>query len=46
VQAHGGMIYAKNNRMLASSDGMRSGTGASFIFTLPIATSILTSQEI
>lgn len=32
VQAHGGMIYARNNRQL---DGQRGG--ASFIFTLPVA---------
>ncbi len=36
VQAHGGMIYARNNRALSRSEG-RSAAGASFIFTLPIA---------
>ncbi len=36
VQAHGGMIYARNNRAL-SRDGGRDKPGASFIFTLPIA---------
>ncbi|WP_018081570.1 sensor histidine kinase [Asticcacaulis benevestitus] len=34
VQAHGGMIYAKNNRTLGQNAGSH---GASFIFTLPIA---------
>ena len=37
VQAHGGMIYAKNNRSLSNTDGTRQANGASFIFTLPIA---------
>ena len=36
IQAHGGMIYARNNRAL-SRDGSRDKPGASFIFTLPIA---------
>jgi two-component system sensor histidine kinase KdpD len=36
IQAHGGMIYARNNRALSRAEG-RSATGASFIFTLPIA---------
>jgi len=35
VQAHGGMIYARNNRALSRA-GDRDATGASFIFTLPI----------
>ncbi len=37
VQAHGGMIYAKNNRSLPSSNGTHQNAGASFIFTLPVA---------
>jgi len=36
IQAHGGMIYARNNRSLSRAES-RSATGASFIFTLPIA---------
>ncbi len=36
IQAHGGMIYARNNRAL-SGEGGRDKAGASFIFTLPIA---------
>ena len=36
IQAHGGMIYARNNRALSRAEG-REATGASFIFTLPIA---------
>ena len=37
VQAHGGMIYARNNRAL-SRTANHDAPGASFIFTLPIAT--------
>ena len=40
VQAHGGMIYARNNRALSRASNNTEGrdsTGASFIFTLPIA---------
>ena len=36
IQAHGGMIYARNNRALSRTAG-RDAPGASFIFTLPIA---------
>ncbi len=36
IQAHGGMIYARNNRTLSRAEG-RETAGASFIFTLPIA---------
>jgi len=39
IQAHGGMIYAKNNKTLDSRDGSRAPNGASFIFTLPICIS-------
>jgi len=45
VQAHGGMIYAKNNRALMNPDGWRADTGASFIFTLPVAATELTAEE-
>lgn len=37
VSAHGGMIYAKNNRTFTSADGRPQSNGASFIFTLPVA---------
>ena len=48
VQAHGGMIYAKNNRSLnnrslPSSNGVYQNAGASFIFTLPVAPRIAVS---
>ncbi|ESQ92836.1 sensor histidine kinase [Asticcacaulis benevestitus] len=46
VQAHGGMIYAKNNRSLPGQSDARSSAGASFIFTLPIATATAASEEI
>ena len=36
IQAHGGMIYARNNRTLSRAEG-REAPGASFIFTLPVA---------
>ncbi len=36
VQAHGGMIYAKNNRSLPPSNSTHQNAGASFIFTLPV----------
>ncbi len=36
VQAHGGMIYARNNRALSRTSS-HDAPGASFIFTLPIA---------
>ena len=40
IQAHGGMIYARNNRTLSRApnrENAREAAGASFIFTLPIA---------
>ena len=37
IQAHGGMIYAKNNRAITNPNGTRQPAGASFIFTLPVA---------
>lgn len=43
VQAHGGMIYAKNNRAIAGSGGHPQANGASFIFTLPIAAADLSA---
>ena len=45
VQAHGGMIYAKNNRSLSNTDGTRQANGASFIFTLPIAADLPKSMS-
>ncbi|HTN41934.1 MAG TPA: ATP-binding protein, partial [Asticcacaulis sp.] len=41
VQAHGGMIYAKNNRALDN----KASHGASFIFTLPIAPDLPESAQ-
>ena len=46
IQAHGGMIYAKNNRALINPDGTRQAAGASFIFTLPVAKSAPNQSEL
>jgi two-component system sensor histidine kinase KdpD len=37
IQAHGGLIYARNNRTITNAEGDRQPNGASFIFTLPVA---------